>query len=96
MTKIHNEIECIQEKRLCNMEEKQNESYSMVRELRDALLPSEFHLDDGLIKRVENLQADITEMQNTIMKAKIWLLASGTIFGVLFAVAQIVIALIEK
>jgi hypothetical protein len=90
------EHKCNQEQRISDIEDTvSNVSISVLR-IEEALLPSKFHPENGVINKVQKIENKVNEMQETLIKAKTWLIAAGAIFGLLLTIAQFIIQILIK
>jgi|WetSurMetagenome_2_1015567.scaffolds.fasta_scaffold14917_3 hypothetical protein len=86
---------CSQAQRIADNEKMTLELRADVAKIKDALLPSEFHPNNGLINQVANLKDDVKEVKETLMKAKMWLYAAAAIIGGIVGTVQIVISIVK-
>lgn len=84
------EHNCTQENRIQQTEILTRSLVEDVGQIKDVLLPSEYHPDNGLINRFARIEKQLDELQKDILKMKTWVLSAiGIIGGIITAVEVI-------
>ena len=84
------ECNCKQETRIKGLELIVSETKSDIKDIKDVLLPSEYHPDNGLIKKFDKMESRFDTVEKAILQIKNYVLAAVAIFGAILTVSEII------